>query len=112
MSFSVSFAIPRPAYEGKRARERRAFRRFFALCGLGRPDLGRSRALAEVGGARYPAVVARPALTVRQRFLDPVEAPEPAAEVVDHVDERGLARARHDRRAVLELAVVRQDDVE
>ena len=48
----------------------------------------------------------------RQLLLEPVERAEPAAEVVDHVHERRLARAGHDRRAVLELAVVAEDDVQ
>src|SRR5436305_2454457 len=112
MSFSVSFAIPRPAYEGSGAPDSPPLWRIVALCGLGRSHFGRGRPLAEVRRARDAAVVTRPALAVTQGLLDPVEAPEPAAEVVDHVHERGLARARHDGRAVLELAVVRQDDVE
>src|SRR4051812_22238864 len=114
ISFSVSFATPWPAYEGCAAPDSLADRRFLALCELGGADLacgGGGRPLAEVRGARDGAVVARPALALAQRLLDPVEAPEPAAEVVDHVHERGLARARDDRRAVLELAVVAQDDV-
>ena len=49
---------------------------------------------------------------VGEALLDPVEAAEVAAEVVDHVHERGLARARDHRAAVLELAVVAEDDVE
>ena len=44
-------------------------------------------------------------------LLQPVEAAQPPAEVVDHVHERRLARARHDRAAVLERAVVAEDDV-
>src|SRR5947208_1315729 len=114
MSFSVSFAIPRPAYEGKGAPDSPPLWRIVALCGLGRAHFGfaRRRPLAEVRRAGDAAVVAGPALALRQRLLDAVEAPEPAAEVVDHVHECRLARARHDGRAVLELAVVRQDDVE
>src|SRR5690348_17458414 len=109
MSFSVSFAIPRPAYEGNAAPDSPPLRRIVALCGLGGlcvSGRGARRSLAEVRRARDAPVVARPALAVSQRLLDPVEAPEPAAEVVDHVHERRLARARDDGRAVLELAVV------
>ena len=52
------------------------------------------------------------ARAVRQLLLQPVEGAQPAAEVVDHVHERRLARAGHDRRAVLELAVMAEDDVQ
>src|SRR5215208_4493138 len=62
--------------------------------------------------SRQGAVEARPALAVGERLLDAVEAAELAAEVVDHVHERCLARAWHDRAAVLELAVVAEDDVQ
>ena len=58
------------------------------------------------------AVEARPARAVGQLLLEPVERAEPAAEVVDEVHERRLARARHDRAAVLERAVVAEDDVQ
>src|ERR1019366_6259054 len=44
-------------------------------------------------------------------LLDPVKASEPTAEVVDHVHERSLARARHHRAAVLQRAVMGEDDV-
>src|SRR3954453_8504773 len=122
-----------PAYEGMGARDSPPRRSISALCELGsaawRLNRGRrladgrtvlgcadvggwGRPLAEVGGARDAAVVARPAFAVGERLLDPIEAAEPPAEIVDHVHERRLARARDDRRAVLELAVVRQDDVE
>src|SRR2546423_10594466 len=98
MSFSVSFAIPRPAYEGKGAPDSLPLWRIVALCGLGGLLLagpsGR-RPLAEVGGAGDAAVVARPAVPVRQRLLDAVEAAQPAAEAVDHVHQPGLARATH-----------------
>src|SRR5947209_5865779 len=47
----------------------------------------RRLACAEECGARQRAVEARPALAVAERLLDPVEAAEPAAEVVDHVHE-------------------------
>ena len=69
-------------------------------------------AAGEVGGVGDAAVEVGPALAVGQRLLDAVEAAQVAAEVVDHVHERGLARAGHDRAAVLELAVVGEDDVE
>src|SRR4051795_12366348 len=93
ISFSVSFATPWPAYEGSAAPHSLAERRFPALCELGGADLacgGRRRALGEVRGAGDSPVVARPALAGAQRLLDPVEAPEPAAEVVDHVHKRGF----------------------
>ena len=57
-------------------------------------------------------VVTRPLLARGELLLEPVEAAQPAPEVVDHVDERRLARARHDRAAVLERAVVAEDDVQ
>ena len=66
----------------------------------------------EVRAAAERAVVARPARAVGQLLLQPVERAEPAAEVVDHVHERRLARAGDDRRAVLERAVVAEDDVQ
>ena len=69
-------------------------------------------AAREVRRAVQSAVEARPALAVAERLLEPVEAAELAAEVVDRVDECGLARARDHRAAVLERAVVGQDDVE
>src|SRR3954447_12021001 len=116
MSFSVSFAMPGPAYEGMGASDCRRRRWFYALCGLGGLGFaapGRRRgSRSEVRRARDRPVEARPALALAQRLLDPVERAEPAAEVVDHVHERRLARARDHRRAVLELPVVRQDDVE
>ena len=48
----------------------------------------------------------------RELLLEAVEGAEAAAEVVDHVHERGLARARDDGRAVGQRAVVAQDDVQ
>ena len=66
----------------------------------------------EVRGRRDAAVEVRPAGALGERLLDPVEAAQVAAEVVDEVHERGLARARDDGAAVLELAVVAEDDVE
>src|SRR4051812_22334871 len=76
--------------------------------------LGRfaQRARGEVGRARQGAVEGRPALAAGQALLEAVEAAKAAAQVVDHVDQRGLARARDDRAAVLELAVVAEDDVQ
>ena len=47
----------------------------------------------------------------RQLLLQPVEGAETAAEVVDHVHERRLARARNHGAAVGERAVVAEDDV-
>src|SRR6186713_2909896 len=66
----------------------------------------------EVRRAVQCAVEARPALAVAEGLLEPVEAAELAAEVVDHVDERRLARARGHRASVLERAVMGQDYVE
>src|SRR5436190_20430796 len=90
----------------------RCARRWFGLGRFGFAIRRRGAARGEERRARQRAVEARPGLAVRERLLQAVEAAELAAEVVDHVDERGLARARHDRRAVLELAVVAQDDVQ
>ena len=86
----------------------------------GRAEAGRDaagprvsgRAGAEVGRAREGAVEARPGLAGGELALEAVEAAEAAAEVVDHVDEDGLAGGGDDRGAVLELAVVAEDDVE
>src|SRR4051794_20774127 len=72
---------------------------------------GRLFAWSEVGAARNAAVEPGPALALGEALLDPVEAAQCAAQVVDHVDERGLTRARHHRAAVLELAVVGEHDV-
>src|SRR5215210_7828443 len=109
MSFSVSFAIgwgPQPKGQAARPQHTKepgwqirppsgSFRRFPALCGLGGLRLSPSgHAGREVRRPRERPVVAGPALAVRERLLDPVEAAEPAAEVVDHVHERGLARTR------------------
>ena len=47
-----------------------------------------------------------------QFLLQAVEGAELAAQVVDHVHERRLAREGPNRRAVLELAVVAEDDVQ
>ena len=62
--------------------------------------------------SRRGAVEARPGLAGGELALEAVEAAEAAAEVVDHVDEDGLAGGGDDRRAVLERAVVAEDDVE
>ena len=51
----------------------------------------------EVRPAAERAVVARPARAVLQRLLEPVERAEAPPEVVDHVHERRLARARDHR---------------
>src|SRR6185312_3891278 len=82
--------------------------RFAAICAL----LLRRLAVCEERAAAQRAIEGRPAAALRQLLLEPVERAELAAQVVDHVDERGLARARDDRRAVLERAVVAEDDVE
>src|SRR4051794_38420170 len=52
------------------------------LGGFGFARLGRRAARGEEGGARERAVEAGPALAVRERLLDAVEAAELAAEVV------------------------------
>src|SRR4051794_5236822 len=115
MSFSVSLATITSRIRRKLAEGRPPRARSFAICGL-TPRLGGfARPLlapAEVGGGRDPAVEVRPARALGERLLDPVEAAEVAAEVVQEVHERGLARAGHDRAAVLELAVVAEDDVQ
>ena len=82
----------------RRARATRLQRR--PRRGLRGLDAREERAAAE------RAVERRPALARRQLLLQPVEGAQAAAEVVDEVHERRLARARHDRRAVLERAVV------
>ena len=102
----------RPGRGGPRSRPRSAARRSSWPSGAsGSPGdrAARSPKYAEVEMPRSKSDQRAP---VRQRALDAVEAPERAAQVVDEVHERGLARARHDRAAVLELAVVAQDDVQ
>src|SRR5208283_1774459 len=69
------------------------------------------RALAEERSRADRAVERGPGGAGCQLLLEPVEAAEASAEVVDHVHERRLARARHHRAAMLERAVVGQDDV-
>src|SRR3954471_11077236 len=69
-------------------------------------------ALAEIGRARERPVEARPGLAGGELALEAVEAAEAAAEVVDHVDEDGLAGGGDDRGAVFERAVVGEDDVQ
>src|SRR5437763_3032663 len=93
-------------------------------CAMAPPSAGR-KAQAELGGlatALCPgseergsgerAIEPGPTLPVAEALLDPVEASERSTEVVDHVHERGLARARHHGTSVLELPVVREHDVE
>ncbi len=75
-------------------------------------SLGGVRASGEVRTAPERTVISGPLLAGRQLLFDPIEAAEAPAEVVDHVDERRLARARHDRASVLERAVVAEDDVQ
>src|SRR3954447_8164318 len=58
------------------------------------------------------AIEPRPRGADRQLLLEAVEGAEAATEVVEEVHERGLTRARDDGRAVLELAVVAEDDVQ
>src|SRR3712207_4240365 len=86
-----STAMPRPAPRVAPATSAtRPRRSTSALGGVGPAP--------EVRGRRDAAVVARPGLARRERFLDPVERTEGAAEVVDHVHEGRLARAGDDRR--------------
>src|SRR4051794_36708623 len=111
MSFSVSLAMT-----GQDTRLAPAAARVkAAICGGGRLRglaSGVARRGREVRGARERAVEARPALAVGEALLKPIEAPQRAPEVVDHVYERGLARARRDWAAVLQLSVVAEHDVE
>src|SRR5580704_12999275 len=66
----------------------------------------------EIRPAAESLVPRRPLLAGAELLLEAVEAAELAAEVVDHVHERRLARAWYDGAAVLERAVVAEDDVE
>ncbi len=75
------------------------------------PPAARRRAAARTTRRRDRAVEPRPLLPAPQLLLEPVERAEAAAEVVDHVHERGLARAGHDRAAVGQRPVVAEDDV-
>src|SRR4051794_41702574 len=111
MSFSVSFAMPARGYgaAGARRRAKRLLRR--NLRRSGRFAI-RRRAVSEKGARGERPVVARPAGPGGQLLLQPVERTQAAAQVVDHVDEGRLAGAGHDRTAVLQGAVVGQDDVE
>src|SRR5436305_8610427 len=70
------------------------------------------RAGAEEGRGVDAPVEAGPALPICQLLLEPVEASELAAEVVDRMHQRGLPGRGDDRGAVLERAMVREDDVE
>src|SRR5436309_13090649 len=69
-------------------------------------------ALAEVSRTRQRPVEARPGLAGGELALEAVEAAEAAAEVVDHVNEDGLAGGGDDWGAVFERAVVGEDDVQ
>src|SRR4051794_27688589 len=79
---------------------------------MGRRGWPLGRARTEERRAVDAPVEARPGLTVGEFLLEPVEAAELAAQVVDRVHQGCLARGGDDRRAMLELAVVGQDDVE
>src|SRR6202035_941565 len=96
-------------------RNLRASRGFASsACGLAVAlELGAARggAFREERAAADRTIKARPAPARREAALEAVEAAQAPAEVVDHVHERSLARARNDRAAVLERAVVGQDDV-
>src|SRR3954470_4898913 len=85
-----------------RRRRARELRRL-ALVGDRGPEV-RARADAAVEGG--------PALARGEALLEAVEASEAPAEIVDVVHERRLARARNDGAAVLERAVVAEDDVQ
>jgi hypothetical protein len=80
--------------------------------GFARLARQRRRRRAEVRPAADRPIEARPALAAGQLLLQAIEGAEPAAEVVAEVHERGLAGAGHDRAAVLERAVVAEDDVQ
>src|SRR5436305_9227807 len=71
-----------------------------------RSDRGEVRARAD------RAIKARPALPRREILLQAIERAEPPAEVVAEVHERRLARAWDHRAAVLEAAVMAEDDVQ
>src|SRR5207249_6687479 len=66
----------------------------------------------EVGGARKRAVVARPRLALLKALLDTVEAAELSPEVVYRVHDRRLAGRRSNGTAVLERAVMGEQDVQ
>src|SRR5439155_5191460 len=96
---------PRPRPSGKR------------VCGGGADLRGPALALAlalGLGGGKEGAapdalVKGRPPLTGGEALLQPVEAAQAPPEVVDHVDQRGLAGAGHNRTSVLKAAVVAED---
>src|SRR5262249_28248887 len=67
---------------------------------------------AEVGAAAEGAVEGGPDGAGGELLLEAVEGAEAAAEVVHHVDGGGLAGGGQDGRAVLQLAVVAEDDVQ
>src|SRR5204863_9604463 len=76
------------------------------------PGTGSTGAARRTVGARAArAVEGRPAPGGGELLLDAVEAPQASAEIVDHVHERRLAGAGDDGAAVLERAVVGEDDV-
>src|SRR5215217_418452 len=73
---------------------------------------GLRRAREEVRRGGDAAVEAGPGLALGEGALDAVEAAERAAEVVHRVDEGRLAGGGDDGRALFELSVVGQDDVQ
>src|SRR5579864_3834431 len=87
---------------GSRRRRRGALRGAALNLGAAGEERPGADALVEPG----------PLLAGCEALLDAVKAPELAAEVVHHVDERRLAGARDHRAAVLERAVVAEDDVQ
>ena len=96
--------------EGAPTRPRRA--RWGIAPGVGSAGpRGLGEAIGEECAGADRAVEARPPATGAELLLQAVEAPEPPAEVVDHVDDRRLPGAGDDGAAVLERAVVGEDDV-
>src|SRR5579864_1444976 len=113
ISFSVSFAIPWQLYP--RGTERPpGYRSRDAICGFLRRlrRLRRLRTTREVSTAAERPVVGRPLFAGRELLLDPIEAAQASAQVVDHVHQGRLTRARDHRASVLQRAVVAEDDVE
>src|SRR3954451_14888817 len=122
MSFSVSLAIQDKIGTG-RGRSSGSSEHRPALCGELRAcgplrrlarlaRLAGTRGAREVRAAPDRAIEARPARARGQLLLEAVDRAQAAAEVVAEVHERRLARAGEHRAAVLEAAVVAEDDVQ